>query len=107
MAISIMTGTYMSLCSGTTSASTFDRLLARARAPAFGWYLSSLMARLTRSLVSSDTERLPLSTYETVLAATPACRATSASVATGHLLPAGRRPDAVPAQSHRLARRHP
>ena len=37
MAISIITGTYMSLRSGTTSASMFERLAASARAPAFGW----------------------------------------------------------------------
>ena len=43
------------------------------------------MLRATRSLVSSETGRLPLSTYDTVLAATPACRATSASVAIRYL----------------------
>jgi hypothetical protein len=37
MAISIITGTYRSLRSGTNSASTSERLLASARAPACGW----------------------------------------------------------------------
>ena len=37
MAISIITGTYMSVRSGTISAMMLERLLARARAPAFGW----------------------------------------------------------------------
>lgn len=37
MAISIITGTYMSVRSGIMSAMTFDRLLASARAPALGW----------------------------------------------------------------------
>ncbi len=36
-AISIITGTYMSVRSGIISAMMLDRLLARARAPAFGW----------------------------------------------------------------------
>jgi hypothetical protein len=38
-------------------------------------------------LVACDTDRFPLSTYETVLAATPACRATSARVAIAVLSP--------------------
>ncbi len=37
MAISIITGTYMSVRSGIIRAMMFDLLLARARAPAFGW----------------------------------------------------------------------
>lgn len=37
MAISIITGTYMSVRSGIMRAMMFDRLLASARAPAFGW----------------------------------------------------------------------
>lgn len=81
IAISIMTGTYRSPRSGTIRASTLDRLLASARAPACGWYPSSAIDARTRRRVSSETDRLPLSTYDTVLAATPACLATSASVA--------------------------
>jgi hypothetical protein len=34
----------------------------------------------TRARVVSEMDRLPLRTYDTVLAETPACRATSASV---------------------------
>ncbi len=37
MAISIITGTYMSVRSGTIRAMMLDLLLARARAPALGW----------------------------------------------------------------------
>ncbi len=37
MAISIITGTYMSVRRGTIRAMTLDLLLARARAPALGW----------------------------------------------------------------------
>ena len=37
MAMSIITGTYRSPRSGRTSASTLDRALASARAPACGW----------------------------------------------------------------------
>ncbi len=62
IAISIITGTYMSVRSGTINAMMFDRLLASARAPALGWYPSSRMLCSTRSRVPAEMERLPLRT---------------------------------------------
>ncbi len=62
MAISIITGTYMSVRSGIISAMMFDLLLARARAPAFGWYPSSRMLSSTRCRVFAEMDRLPLRT---------------------------------------------
>ena len=40
------------------------------------------MLSRTRDVVSAEIDRLPVRTYETVLGATPACRATSAIVTT-------------------------
>ncbi|GAA1416485.1 hypothetical protein GCM10009662_66770 [Catellatospora coxensis] len=40
------------------------------------------MLACTRALVVAEMARLPLSTYDTVLVDTPACRATSAMVTT-------------------------
>lgn len=60
IAISIITGTYMSVRSGTIRAMMFDLLLASARAPAFGWYPSLRTLFSTRSRVAAEIERLPL-----------------------------------------------
>ncbi|MGJ3561059.1 hypothetical protein ACR6C2_33230 [Streptomyces sp. INA 01156] len=61
MAISIITGTYMSVRSGIISAMTLDLLLARARAPAFGRYPSRMLSS-TRLRVVAEMDRLPLRT---------------------------------------------
>jgi hypothetical protein len=53
---------------------------AGARAPAWGWWPSWLIARSTRARVGSEIARLPLSTQLTVLGETPAALTTSASV---------------------------
>lgn len=62
MAISVITGTWMSVRRGIISATMLDLLPARARAPAFGWYPSSRMLRSTRCRVVAERDRLPLRT---------------------------------------------
>lgn len=60
-----------------TSAMRLARLPAGARTPACGQYLSALLLASTRPWVAEEIDRFPLSTYDTVLAETPACRTTS------------------------------
>jgi len=66
---------------GITSPMLPVRLERSARAPAWGRYPSASMLAVTRSRVSGEIVRFPVSTYDTVLGATPACRATSVIVA--------------------------
>ena len=62
MANCISTGRFIPERSGSTRARTLVRLLARARAPACGWYPRAWMLASTRCRVVAEMARLPLST---------------------------------------------